>query len=288
MKDARLQVDINDIPEKPPQTGTVFNIWYLKWSGGDGTKHYEKSRFRVDIAEDSGLTKADKSRTSTICLYFARGCCYKGKHCSYLHRLPTTSDYYPPTQDCFGRDKGSNSKVGNLQHYNTTLYVNGLTVNNDTQAVLTRHFSEFGNIDKIKVIANLNCAFITYDNEHAAQFAREAMQRQALDGPEVLGVEWANEDVNPEGQRENKRKLEERTVATVKRLLADVSESPESEPESEPESKPESPQSDPQHKPEVPSMSLFNQQTLNNLAQLNTSNPKVTSKTLDLGYSDSE
>ena len=57
---ARLQVDPETITDddKPPQTGTVFNIWYLKWSGGDNTRNLIKLKFRVNIKNDTGYTKA--------------------------------------------------------------------------------------------------------------------------------------------------------------------------------------------------------------------------------------
>ncbi|KAK1078068.1 Pre-mRNA-splicing factor, partial [Friedmanniomyces endolithicus] len=49
--------------EPPPQTGTIFNIWYNKWSGGDredafSSKHEAKGRCKV--SRDSGYTRADK------------------------------------------------------------------------------------------------------------------------------------------------------------------------------------------------------------------------------------
>ena len=38
---ARVQIDPEDIKEEaPPQTGTIFNIWYNKWAGGDREDKY--------------------------------------------------------------------------------------------------------------------------------------------------------------------------------------------------------------------------------------------------------
>ena len=38
---ARPQVDPSTLKsEPPPQTGTIFNIWYNKWSGGDREDKY--------------------------------------------------------------------------------------------------------------------------------------------------------------------------------------------------------------------------------------------------------
>ena len=229
-KPARLQVDPETITDddKPPQTGNVFNIWFLKWSGGDSsTKNYTKLKFRVNIKKDSGYTRAPSN--APLCLFFARGCCYLGKKCSYYHRLPSDTDYFIPTQDCFGRDKTSDYKddmngVGSFTKVNRTIYIGGLHMDDKMDNTLTKHFQEFGSIDKIRVLHSKACAFVTFRTENEAQFAKEAMQNQSLDGNEVLNIRWANEDPNPEAQRQEKRRLEEVTVNTIKNLLDLVSE----------------------------------------------------------------
>lgn len=230
-KSARLQVDPESIPDddKPPQTGSVFNVWYLKWSGGDSSSNpYTKLNFRVNIKKDSGYTKAKHS--NYICLFFARGCCYLGKNCPYLHRLPTSEDYFMPTQDCFGRDKTSEYKddmsgVGSFKKINKTLYIGGLTKTNNSniQNILTKHFEEFGNIEKIKILFNKNCAFITYKLEYQAQFAKEAMQNQSILGDDILNIKWANEDPDPNSQKQKQNALEDEALNTVKKLLNDKS-----------------------------------------------------------------
>lgn len=232
-KPARLQVDPDSIPDddKPPQTGTSFNIWFLKWSGGESSsKNYVNLKFRVNISKDSGTTNASNSRSTPICLFFARGCCYKGPKCNFKHRLPDpTSDYVIPTQDCFGRDKTSDYKddmdgVGSFNRYNSTLYVAGLNLvkGSKIENSLTKHFQEFGSIEKIRILYDKGCAFITYKTEEEAQFAKEALQAQKLDGTEVLNIRWASEDPNPQAQRMEKRKLEARALETVKNLLHQV------------------------------------------------------------------
>jgi hypothetical protein len=226
-KPARLQVDPDTIPDddKPPQTGTVFNIWFLKWSGGESSnRSYVNLKFRVNIAKDAGYTKATKG---PLCLFFARGCCYRGKKCQYLHRLPLDTDYILPTQDCFGRDKTSEYNddmdgVGSFNRTNRTLYVGGLHMNKDIENILTKHFLEFGDIEKIRVLHSKSCAFLTYRLESQAQFCKEAMQNQSLDGNEVLYIRWASEDPNPNAQKEEKRRLESIAIDTVKNLLEKV------------------------------------------------------------------
>lgn len=224
-KPARLQVNPESIPDddRPPQTGHTFNIWYLKWAGGDSSaRNYTKLKFRVNIKKDSGYTKA--SQNSPICLFFARGCCYRGKKCPYSHRLPSESDFGIPTQDCFGRDKTADyrddmSGVGLLAYANRTLYVSGIHVSDDSDSVLTRHFQEFGSIDKIKVLHGKGSAFVSFRLEAEAQFAKEAMDAQSLDGSEVISVRWANEDPNPNAQENNKKSVEDRAMEAVRQLL---------------------------------------------------------------------
>lgn len=225
-KPARLQVDpdsIND-DDKPPQTGHTFNIWYLKWAGGDlSARNYVKLKFRVNIANDSGFTRA-RDHDSPICFFFAKGCCYKGKECPFLHRLPQVTDRSLPAQDCFGRDKTADYRddmggVGLMTKSNRTLYVGGLHVSEDIDDVVSRHFLEFGTIARLRVVKAKSCAFVTFQSEAQAQFAKEAMDLQSLDGSEVLSVKWANDDPNPASQETHKRELEDVAMETVRKLL---------------------------------------------------------------------
>jgi len=105
-KPARPQIDPALITsEPPPQTGTTFNIWYNKWSGGDREDKYlsqTHAKGRCNIAQDSGYTRADGIPGSYFCLFFARGICPKGQDCNYLHRLPGIHDLFNPNEDCFG------------------------------------------------------------------------------------------------------------------------------------------------------------------------------------------
>lgn len=62
--------------EPPPQTGTIFNIWYNKWSGGDREDKYlskTAAKGRCIVTKHSGYTKADRVPGSYFCLFFARG-----------------------------------------------------------------------------------------------------------------------------------------------------------------------------------------------------------------------
>ncbi len=228
---ARVQVDPEsiDTEERPPQTGTVFNIWYNKWSGGDREDKYLNQRHannRCNIKRDSGYTKADFIKSSYFCLYFAMGMCINGEKCEYLHRLPDVlkGDVYPPTVDCFGREKFSDYRddmggTGSFNRENRTIYIGRITDEADIEEKLSRHFSEWGKIERTRVLNGKGCAFITYVDEINAQFAKVAMAHQSLDGDEVLNIRWANEDPNPMAKIREQRRLEERAAEVIRGMV---------------------------------------------------------------------
>lgn len=154
---ARPQVDPSTRKEEPPpQTGTIFNIWYNKWSGGDREDKYlskTAAAGRCNVAKDTGYTKADKVTGSYFCLFFARGICPKGQECEYLHRLPGIFDVFNPNVDVFGRDKHSDYRddmggVGSFMRQNRTIYVGRIHVSDDIEEVVARHFAEWGPVER--------------------------------------------------------------------------------------------------------------------------------------------
>ena len=223
--------------EPPPQTGTIFNIWYNKWSGGDredalSSKHQAKGR--CNVALDSGYTRADKVPGSYFCLFFARGLCPRGSDCEYLHRLPNSrigkdgesglGDIFPSNVDCFGRDKFSDYRddmggVGSFMRVNRTLYIGRIHVSNDIEEVVSRHFQEWGQVERIRVLPSRGVAFATYTHLANAEFAKEAMAHQSLDNNETLNVRWATVDPNPVAQKREARRVEEQAAEAIRRAL---------------------------------------------------------------------
>ncbi|KAH7322949.1 Pre-mRNA-splicing factor CWC2 [Stachybotrys elegans] len=227
-KPARVQIDPATITsEPPPQTGTIFNIWYNKWSGGDretGQGSQTKARGRCNIAEDAGYTQADKTAGSYFCLRFARGLCPDGSDCRYLHRLPTVTDIFNPNVDCFQRDKFADYRddmggVGTFMRQNRTIYVGRIHVSDDIEEIVARHFAEWGQIERIRVLNSRGVAFITYTNEANAEFAKEAMAHQSLDHDEILNVRWATADPNPMAQKREARRVEEQAAEAIRAAL---------------------------------------------------------------------
>ena len=221
--------------EPPPQTGNIFNIWFNKWSGGDredayGSKHQAKGRCNVSL--DSGYTRADKVAGSYFCLFFARGLCPRGSDCEYLHRLPNSrnskdggfGDIFPSNVDCFGRDKFSDYRddmggVGSFMRVNRTLYVGRIHVSDDIEEIVARHFQEWGQVERIRVLPSRGVAFITYVHLANSEFAKEAMAHQSLDHNETLNVRWATVDPNPVAQKREARKVEEQAAEAIRRAL---------------------------------------------------------------------
>lgn len=195
--------------------------------GGDREDKYlskTAAPSRCNIAKDSGYTRADKIAGSYFCLFFARGLCPKGFQCEYLHRLPTIHDIFNPNVDCFGRDKYSDYRddmggVGSFTRQNRTLYVGRVHVTDDIEEVVARHFQEWGQIERIRVLTGRGVAFVTYSNEANSQFAKEAMAHQSLDHNEILNVRWATVDPNPLAQKREGQRLEEQAAEAVRRAL---------------------------------------------------------------------
>jgi len=229
LKPARKQVKAGDVVKtEAVQTGKEYNIWYNKWAGGDREDSYSnktKSQTRCNIKRDSGLTRANTTGMKYVCIFFARGCCPYGWECEYRHTLPDSTDTLPDSsKDCFARDKFADYRddmggVGSFNRQNRTLYIGRIkeTGNGqETEEVVTRHFREWGTIERIRVLQYRSVAFVTYVSEFHAQFAKEAMACQSLDNDEILNVRWATEDPNPVQKVAEKRRLEDMGQEAIK------------------------------------------------------------------------
>ena len=165
---------------------------YVKYS-------VEKAESRCSVARDSGHSKAkDKA---PFCLHFAHGSCVKGPKCSFLHRIPTPKDVFPITMDCFGREKHRTEKddmtgVGSFEREGKNLYVGNIANSPDAEKIVTKHFSEWGEIESVRFLTGRGTAFVRYRYRANAEFAKEAMRGQSLDHNESLNVKWAQDDPN--------------------------------------------------------------------------------------------
>ncbi|KAK5631211.1 hypothetical protein RRF57_006925 [Xylaria bambusicola] len=109
--------------------------------------------------------------------------------------------------------------VGSFMRTNRTIYVGRIHVTDDIEEIVSRHFAEWGQIERIRVLNTRGVAFITYTNEANAQFAKEAMAHQSLDHNEILNVRWATADPNPMAQAREARRIEEQAAEAIRRAL---------------------------------------------------------------------
>jgi RNA recognition motif. (a.k.a. RRM, RBD, or RNP domain) len=131
---------------------------------------------------------------------------------------------YSPNVDCFGRDKHADYRddmggVGSFMRQNLTIYVGRIHVTDDIEETVARHFSEWGEVERIRILNSRGVAFVTYMNEANAQFAMVAMAHQSLDHNEILNLRWATQDPNPLAMAREKRRLEEQAAEAIKRAL---------------------------------------------------------------------
>lgn len=92
-------------------------------------------------------------------------------------------------------------------------------MSDDIEEIVARHFAEWGEVERVRVLNTRGVAFITYSNEANAQFAKEAMAHQALDHSEILNVRWATADPNPMAQAREARAIEEQAAEAIRRAL---------------------------------------------------------------------
>lgn len=248
-KSAKVQVKESDLPSSvPPQTGLVFNIWYNKWSQGQGGQSKFVSPFRLDPESQSGRTLGDKQGTEFFCLYFAKGMCCLGKKCQYMHHVPENEDILrlaakTDVLDCFGREKfafyrDDMAGVGSFRKHNKTLYVGGISSalgnrplrSNQIESRIRFLFSQLGEIDKLYYLEPKNCAFIKFKRQSNAEFAKEAVANQTLlipsdrewaDRLQMTGlqVKWAHDDPNPRAKREEEEEKRQETLDLMAHLL---------------------------------------------------------------------
>ncbi|WWC91540.1 pre-mRNA-splicing factor CWC2 [Kwoniella dendrophila CBS 6074] len=232
LRPARKQVKEGEVDKSEAiQPGKEYNVWYNKWAGGDkedALANKTLSQTRCIIARDAGYTRADATGNKYCCLFFARGCCPYGHECNYLHRLPLPNHILPDnSRDCFGREKHGDYRddmggVGSFNRVNRSLYIGKIHESPDkkqAEETLLRHFGEWGKIMRWNILYNRGVAFVMYESELNAQFAREAMANQSMDGDEILNVRWATEDPNPGEKKAEARRIEEMGQKAIAGML---------------------------------------------------------------------
>ena len=185
-----------------------YNIWYDKYLS-DRTEDKEKipAEYKCNPILDTGYTRADKQQkknNSYFCLYFARGCCCEGVNCRYYHHVPTFEEvqYIENSKDIFGRSRfgttlKDNGGVGVFTKNCRTLYVSDIKKlekkdqNREMVKLIYENFSKFGEIEDIQYIPLKASCYIKFSHRCFAEFAKEAMMKQAMVGEEILSIVWA-------------------------------------------------------------------------------------------------
>ena len=109
--------------------------------------------------------------------------------------------------------------VGSFQRQNRTLYIGRIHVTDDIEEIVARHFQEWGQIERTRVLTARGVAFVTYLNEANSQFAKEAMSNQSLDHTEIINVRWATVDPNPAAAKREVRRVEEQAAEAIRKAL---------------------------------------------------------------------
>jgi len=127
--------------------------------------------------------------------------------------------------------------VGSFKRQNATLYIGGITnaLNGKSlkptqiESRIRFIFTRLGSIDRIRYIAEKNCAFVKYKRQINAEFTREAMMNQSLlmpndkewdqrlEGAGLL-VKWANDDPNPEAKHHRDQDDKREMLNILKKL----------------------------------------------------------------------
>ena len=185
-----------------------YNIWYDKYLS-DRTEDKEKiaAETKCNPTLDTGYTRADKQQkknNSYFCLYFARGCCCEGVNCRYYHHVPTFEEvqYIENSKDIFGRSRFArslkdNGGVGLFTKNCRTLFVSDIKKlekkdqNREMVKLIYENFSKFGEIEDIQYLPLKASCYIKFSHRCFAEFAKEAMMKQAMVGEEILSIVWA-------------------------------------------------------------------------------------------------
>ena len=240
---AKKQKDFIDPKKYYTEGSNEYNIWYGTYYGDTKDKDKDPASDRCKLEEDAGYTKADfgdekRKDRKFFCLHFARGMCAKGNDCPYYHRIPLPEDDAKCDElyDCFGRQRHNKHKddmngVGSFMKPSRTLFVGNLLKHKyDTPKLLEdaiwKHFQEWGELESCNVIHRLAIAFPRYRLRTSAEFAKEAMSQQALDGGEILSIRWAHDDPNPIAKDSIDRSDRDALVALMKAKGINIDQAP--------------------------------------------------------------
>jgi RNA recognition motif-containing protein len=112
--------------------------------------------------------------------------------------------------------------IGSFERQTRCLYVGGMDINDHMELVIRKHFGEWGEIESVTIVQPKGVAFVRYRNLANAEYAKEAMYAQALEGGEIINVRWATDDPNPASIESVKRKQETDVINAIKAKLPKI------------------------------------------------------------------
>ncbi|KAL4477410.1 hypothetical protein ABPG74_002560 [Tetrahymena malaccensis] len=217
-----------------------YNIWYgkhLSDTRDTVRDHKTPAETRCNTELDSGYTKADLTDrySAYYCHHWAKGCCSEGQNCRYFHRVPSLAECMTidNSRDVFGRQRHDKHRedrggVGSFMYETRSIEIKdfkapteGIGVITQMYEILYRHFSEWGDIEDIKYLPNQGRAIIRYVHRCMAEYAKEAMQHQALDEGEVINIKWFLEHLDTENQEKYNKEHYEQLKRVVEKQKRD-------------------------------------------------------------------
>jgi len=126
--------------------------------------------------------------------------------------------------DIFGRERfrayrDDMQGVGSFMKENKTLHIVGFKSRSVNNEMIIRHFQEWGDLEYTRVLWDKSVIFVKYRLRSAAEFAKEAMTDQSLDGDEVLVLRWSHENPNEVAQKFDETKT---LIEVAKQISAQV------------------------------------------------------------------
>ncbi|KAL4472228.1 hypothetical protein ABPG72_013861 [Tetrahymena utriculariae] len=217
-----------------------YNIWYgkhLSDTRDTVRDHKTPAETRCNTELDSGYTKADLTDrySAYYCHHWAKGCCSEGQNCRYFHRVPSLAECMTidNSRDVFGRQRHDKHRedrggVGSFMYETRSIEIKdfkapteGIGVITQMYEILYRHFSEWGDIEDIKYLPNQGRAIIRYVHRCMAEYAKEAMQHQALDEGEVINIKWFLEHLDTENQEKYNKEHYDKLKRVVEKQKRD-------------------------------------------------------------------
>ncbi|KAL0236737.1 hypothetical protein PCE1_000135 [Barthelona sp. PCE] len=191
---APQQIQASDLEstQQVEAEGHAYNIWTNRWIKHDWNPSSNKvfvNEYCLNLETDCGCTEGFKRRGQRfLCINFARGRCYKGDKCTYLHYPPFASFFtrIPRERDVFGRrrhleDADIASAVGSMRRdCKTVAFINIDTKNKSFTDKLVRFCSKFAAIVGYTMNTELGVMFLTAESRIQAEFLKVAVRGQKL------------------------------------------------------------------------------------------------------------